>query len=1637
MSQYEWSADDLKSAGNWDSRILGSIATNLTQLRTWDQAIKELIQNADDAQATEITFLISDAELLVHNNQFMSYCDFPDDAYMSCNFKEKGKNDLCDVHAIKTLSSQNKKRNSEATGKFGIGFVSTFLFTDQPGITSGNLRMIFLPAENKIQVKLVPEHEVGTSLYLPWATDPDSLIRLGLEKPAIKKEHIPGIVSEIIASCVRSFVFVRHLKSIKVSVDSKVQLHLLREKNEDEIVITDVLLAKATSWLLLKSDSESEGNLEVLRKSDRNFESRRNEFEILIPKEIDESFSGLLYATLATNQRTFMPFHINADFYPDTSRNNLSFSDRGNERDPAALWNKAVISQCAKFVASQIAYIHDLSGNKVIWKVLEGSYAIARQKTGEIVPECFNDFWTEIRKVARYTPLIEDQNNNFCIPTEVNLLIPHNKKHVFVLNHLGLSFQKETDSIYLEICKEIGSEVICQDVIAKSLSKISMSGNLHAFLRQEEILDCLYSLFEKTLQYESSIIDDLEELPIWKTSKDTFVDFESLNWLSSTFDEELFSNYFPNMKLSSKVFSTSPELQELIRPITAERLVSFLKKEENQLAFLLSQHFNEDTVSAFDFLFRLISVGHLSENSINHLREMMIWPHSNGQYLSLINSTLPGSFTDPIGVGQLLDRTQLGNFASESLVRDLRVKELSLEVYVLELLPVFFDLHELDSRQAQELTIQFVNHQDDFNEHMVSKLQTFPFIHVSGSRVLKPLSCLFPNDSLRKLCSTQYFDFVDVSILGSLKFAENKKLENFLAKIGVVFDVSLELIISSWRYIQESIENRDSDIQRLSDIADEILELSQRKKRSDKLSESLPLTASLLWPCKGGCKSWHHSSELIQSKWSKVICDLENLHEVGISFGKKNRAAIEEVFGIAYKPRSSKVNEHLQHCISEARHPGDTFYGFLNWLSDQGDPFEVKQIELLRDFPLIFQEGIFWIPRDIYLSVPKHLNFLANFVHYVEKPPKGSEALWRILGIGSLSENDVTRYFPDIKSEIKSGPEHEGHLSKYLIALSMVGKAYESRELWALDFLEEFKNSDYLLTISGSWIKPEYGVIADNRDWAIALSENFASNLVQIEAAAFEFLMAAGAQRLTDVLEVHEESLTIVGDPDFVLTRNFQERSEEIYALLANQLIDSPGGSMQVYESAIPLLDKMRRLTINPVSNIQVRVTLSISDDTNSVEISNAPPIYLSNSNAVIFVRNEKEPILSIFSAILFEIIPKLTSDSILDSASKFLMIMNRDQKDLMYWLRTNGYLKHDISPPRDINLKPTSIDIKNRDETNEEVTDEEEMNLNIDFSPEIDEDKFESDQEDRSETNQVRISTDSDVERNRKLPISKNGDNDPDTSYLPPRNSSGGKVDLSDFLRRSGSTASKESENGSTKEGQANPTGEGSDTRNVKQNYKGRRRRSGFVHAEAEIGDGHGNIHNATVDQAGVEWIKAKEWEIGRTVIDMNERIKNHEGFDLMSVSESNPSDVRYIEVKSCSGHWPELGVGLSRKQFEKAILEGFKSWLYVVENVMESDSMKRLHRIQNPWENIRSVYFDPGWRDIAEVSTQQNPISLVKGLRILYQGKRFGWLTTEPTRQGHSIHCRILFDDTSREEVFRWDDRYFEVVTGTDDNS
>lgn len=78
--------------------------------------IYELLQNADDAEATEISFILEKNKLIIEHNGI----PFTEDNVKAISYFGKGKTDLTKI------------------GHFGLGFKSVFAYTASPEIYSGN-----------------------------------------------------------------------------------------------------------------------------------------------------------------------------------------------------------------------------------------------------------------------------------------------------------------------------------------------------------------------------------------------------------------------------------------------------------------------------------------------------------------------------------------------------------------------------------------------------------------------------------------------------------------------------------------------------------------------------------------------------------------------------------------------------------------------------------------------------------------------------------------------------------------------------------------------------------------------------------------------------------------------------------------------------------------------------------------------------------------------------------------------------------------------------------------------------------------------------------------------------------------------------------------------------------------------------------------------------------------------------------------------------------------------------------------------------------------------------------------------------------------------------------------------------------
>ena len=152
-----------------NSSVYPGLKTLVSQIYP-DEAhfIYELLQNAEDAQATEVEFSIRKSKLVFAHNGTRQF-------------------DADDVEAITNIAHSTKKDNYVQAGKFGIGFKSVYAFTDTPSIYCDSIcfkiEKLLLPTEI---VPLKGKKDGWTEFHFPFnspkisSTDAKQKIKQGL-----------------------------------------------------------------------------------------------------------------------------------------------------------------------------------------------------------------------------------------------------------------------------------------------------------------------------------------------------------------------------------------------------------------------------------------------------------------------------------------------------------------------------------------------------------------------------------------------------------------------------------------------------------------------------------------------------------------------------------------------------------------------------------------------------------------------------------------------------------------------------------------------------------------------------------------------------------------------------------------------------------------------------------------------------------------------------------------------------------------------------------------------------------------------------------------------------------------------------------------------------------------------------------------------------------------------------------------------------------------------------------------------------------------------------------------------------------------------------------------------------------------
>jgi sacsin len=110
------------------------------------QIFRELLQNADDASATQFRILLDERSITSTSQEQLVDTSLLQGVSLICTNNAKFEDR--DFESIQSLGNSRKESERNKTGRFGIGFNSAYHLTDYPQIVSGNVFGMFDPNEH-------------------------------------------------------------------------------------------------------------------------------------------------------------------------------------------------------------------------------------------------------------------------------------------------------------------------------------------------------------------------------------------------------------------------------------------------------------------------------------------------------------------------------------------------------------------------------------------------------------------------------------------------------------------------------------------------------------------------------------------------------------------------------------------------------------------------------------------------------------------------------------------------------------------------------------------------------------------------------------------------------------------------------------------------------------------------------------------------------------------------------------------------------------------------------------------------------------------------------------------------------------------------------------------------------------------------------------------------------------------------------------------------------------------------------------------------------------------------------------------------------------------------------------------------
>lgn len=1225
---------------------LGDLGAKLRDLQGYRTLAHELVQNADDApEATTMAFDVRTDGLIVDNDGIFSDCGNIEGS--ECLWKsDPSRGHKCDFHRFRQIAAGDKRLELHTTGAFGIGFIAVYQITDRPELISGGRHWILhedRDEQERIEVcpgcgKCRTTDLPGTRFILPWARDPESLLRKALRAESVHPAATDRMLQELKQSLPVAMLFLKHLRTIEIRHEGQQTLSFKRMDDGQHLLLTDGHPENDRIWYLVKGEFERAAQ-ELRHQHGGRIEAKRSHVVGLAIPTTGE-LSGVLCACLPTEQNPGLPFHLNADFFPTNDRKGIILGS-----DYQSNWNLEAIRAGARAFAAAIGTLAGQMGAKRLWHILTRLEELARKSQQDGQEKSFASFWNEAAQRIPSLPIVADANGHWMGVTDGSLLLQVAEAPAIpVLTSLGLRIVSEELRPFQSLLRSAAVGVPVLD--ATKLSWGLISSGLDRHIPKAALPSWLASRAAKQALWGE--VATLLDRPSSKSGGPSGKDQLRRTAIAPGLDGGLWPcnqiyeadpttiEQFERLRLGVSFLAQDDAFRDLTHLCASFDAAAAVNALEGADASELQQVCQNDRALLSSLLrwFEARAAEIVGKAQLQaRFTALPIFPSADC-LVPLSELALPGDFHDPLGLTDLADLSALDG--RRDFLRDLGVRELDFPTYVTIHLPRGLCAEGVAASKRREAVLLLASNLSRLKDASVSAtaLRDVPLVECTDGVFRTAAECHFDSPIVR-LCLGE-----DAHLIQLPEGRHKATVAELYRWLGVGDMPRLDDIVEGVQAIVEGPFN-NSAAEKIKEI---VAHLGQRIDAKTSVPALAPLK-SLRWlPARNREDRWYAPTELYATYQAYLFESQAIFVDLPQPIQNASRALLE-LLGVHITPSTSMVVKHLLRSAEQGVPAHADIYRYLN------DRAAESAISFLRGRKSLWFSGAYRSADQVFWS--DH-----SFGRYRWQLSEGLKSFGNLLEALGVRQTPTWRDAIAVLREIADEYGAQNRLldddtqSVLFACWRILGRAIDEEDDEAICEIRTLRSVKCVPTAKSGLNPPEWMFFENRAGQAAKFGHFLDSNITPRVSGTGQALHEAGVRALGSAVQIELLECTDTAEDEEVASR-VKERSAQIARVLEMQG-DGYGGTAA--------LDTLMSIQWQTASTIRIRYRLEAFNKDLRSEPETVPAIYFPEARSLTYTRGSRLPLPAIARELAVALLPDMDPGQFAPGIKEVIAAATRDE---------------------------------------------------------------------------------------------------------------------------------------------------------------------------------------------------------------------------------------------------------------------------------------------------------------------------------------------------------------------------------------